>query len=114
MPGRGLLSASGGGRRKAHLTLAAALASVYSDRVIGGDDAMKWLTAILVLLLFGLAAFPAAIDTVGAWVTHRSEHVQAIDYLPREIDEMSASRRRPLDRQERDRNPTGTPDENPF
>ena len=66
---------------------------------------MKWLTAILVVLLLGLAAFPATVGTVSAWIVHKSEHVQSIDYLPREINEMSASRRRPAHRFDQMPNP---------
>ena len=54
---------------------------------------MKWLTAILALLLLGLVAFPA-VESVGAWLAHRPESVQSINYLSREIHELSASRRR--------------------
>ena len=55
---------------------------------------MRWLTAILALLLLGLAAFPATVETVSAWMTRRSDSVQSINYLSREIHELSASRRR--------------------
>src|SRR5262249_12177950 len=58
-----------------------------------GDDLMRWLTAILALLLLGLVAFPA-VESGGAWLAHRSDHVQSINYLPREIHELSASGRR--------------------
>jgi hypothetical protein len=54
---------------------------------------MKWLTAILALLLLGLVAFPA-LESVGAWLSHRSDSVQSINYISREIHELSASRRR--------------------
>jgi hypothetical protein len=70
---------------------------------------MRWLTAILVALLLGLAAFPAAVTAVGGWVAHRSEHVRSIDYLPREINEISASRRRG-ERPAPDHKPGDTPD----
>ena len=51
---------------------------------------MKWLTAILVALLVGLAACPAA---VGGWLGHRAESIHAISYVPGMVDELSASRR---------------------
>lgn len=57
-----------------------------------GDDPMRWLTAILALLLLGLVAFPA-VESVGAWLAPRSDSVQSINYLSREIHEWSASRR---------------------
>jgi hypothetical protein len=58
-----------------------------------GDEPMKWLTAILALLLLGLAAFPA-IESASAWLAHRSDSVESINYISREIHELSASRRR--------------------
>ena len=58
-----------------------------------GDEAMKWLTAMLALLLLGLVAFPA-IESAGAWLAHRSDSVESINYISREIHELSASRRR--------------------
>jgi hypothetical protein len=61
---------------------------------------MRWLTAILVLLLLGLAAFPATVESVNAWLAHRSEGVQSINYLSRDIHELSASRRHGGDRHE--------------
>jgi hypothetical protein len=57
-----------------------------------GDDPMKWLTAILALLLLGLVAYPA-VERVSAWRAPRSDNVQSINYLSREIHELSASRR---------------------
>jgi hypothetical protein len=54
---------------------------------------MRWLTAILALLLLGLAAFPA-VESASAWLAHRSDSVQSINYISREIHELSASRRR--------------------
>jgi hypothetical protein len=57
-----------------------------------GDDPMRWLTAILALLLLGLVAFPT-VAGVRAWLAPRSESVQSINYLSREIHELSASRR---------------------
>jgi hypothetical protein len=57
-----------------------------------GDDPMKWLTAILALLLLGLVAFPAG-ERVSAWLAPHPDHVQSINYLSREIHELSASRR---------------------
>jgi hypothetical protein len=56
-----------------------------------GDDTMRWLTAILALLLLGLVAFPA-VERVGAWLAPH-DSVQSINYLSREIHELSASRR---------------------
>ena len=55
---------------------------------------MKWLTAVLVLLLLALAALPAAFETVGGWIAHRSASVEPIDYIPGGMHELSASRRR--------------------
>jgi hypothetical protein len=55
---------------------------------------MKWLTAVLVLLLLALAALPSAFETVGGWIAHRSAAVEPIDYIPGGIHELSASRRR--------------------
>jgi hypothetical protein len=52
---------------------------------------MRWLTAILALLLLGLAAFPATVESVSAWITHRADSVQSINYPRR--SELSASRR---------------------
>jgi hypothetical protein len=54
---------------------------------------MKWWTAVFILLLM-LAAIPAAIDAASGWMARRHTSVQAIDYLARDIDELSASRRR--------------------
>jgi hypothetical protein len=62
---------------------------------------MRWLTAILALLLLGLAAFPA-VERAGAWLAHRSDSVQSIDYISRDIHELSASRRRAARRHEMD------------
>jgi len=55
---------------------------------------MKWLTAVFILLLLTLASIPVAIDAASGWMAHRHPSVQAIDYLSRDIDELSASRRR--------------------
>jgi hypothetical protein len=55
---------------------------------------MKWLTAVFILLLLMLAAIPAAIDAANGWMARRHTSVQAIDYLARDIDDLSASRRR--------------------
>ena len=49
---------------------------------------MRWLTAILALLLLGLGAFPA-IESASAWLAHRSDNVQSINYISREIHELS-------------------------
>ena len=54
---------------------------------------MRWLSAILALLLLGLLAFPA-VESAGAWLAHRAETVQSINYIYRDIHELSASRRR--------------------
>ena len=54
---------------------------------------MKWLTAVFILLLLLLAAAPAVIDAATDWIVHRRASVQTIDYLSRDIDELSASRR---------------------
>ncbi len=54
---------------------------------------MRWLTAVLALLLLALAAFPA-VQSAAAWRAHRPDSVQSINYLSREIHEFSASRRR--------------------
>jgi len=53
---------------------------------------MRWLTAILALLLLGLATFPA-IESASAWLARRSDSVESINYLSRDIHELSASRR---------------------
>ena len=55
---------------------------------------MKWLTAVFILLLLMLAAIPAGIDAANGWMARRHTSVQAIDYLARDIDDLSASRRR--------------------
>jgi hypothetical protein len=60
---------------------------------------MKWLTAILALLLLGLVGFPA-VESVGDWLAHRSDNVQSINYISREIHELSAARRRGVHRHE--------------
>jgi hypothetical protein len=52
---------------------------------------MKW---VFILLLLMLAAIPAAIDAANGWMARRHTSVQAIDYLARDIDDLSASRRR--------------------
>ena len=64
-----------------------------------GDEPMRWLTAILALLLLGLVAFPA-VESAGAWLAHRSDSVESINYISREIHELSASRRRAAQRRE--------------
>ena len=56
-----------------------------------GDDTMRWLAAIVALLALGLAAFPA-VESVSAWLAPH-DSVQSINYLSREIHELSASRR---------------------
>lgn len=66
---------------------------------------MRWLAAILALLLLGLAAFPATVETMSAWLTRRSDSVQSINYLSREIHELSASRRRATHRHDLERVP---------
>ena len=71
------------------------------DRRSRGDGPMKWLTAILALLVLGLVAFPA-VQSASAWLAHRSESVQSINYISREIHEWSASRRRAAHRREPD------------
>ena len=71
---------------------------------------MRWLTAILVLLLFGLAAIPTTVGTVGAWMAHRTDGVQPISYISREIHELSAARRRAGHRRGGDRHR----DDKPF
>jgi hypothetical protein len=57
-----------------------------------GDDPMRWLTAILALLLLALVAYPA-VERASAWLAPHSDNVQSINYLSREIHELSASRR---------------------
>ena len=52
---------------------------------------MRWLTALLALLLLGLVAFP--VERVSAWLTPHADTVHSINYLSREIHELSASRR---------------------
>jgi hypothetical protein len=54
---------------------------------------MKWLTAILALLVLGLGLFPV-IEGASAWLAHRSDQVQSINYISRDIHEFSATRRR--------------------
>ncbi len=54
---------------------------------------MRWLTAILALLLLGLVAFPA-VESARAWLAQRPDGVQSIKYISRDIHELSASRRR--------------------
>jgi len=53
---------------------------------------MRWLTAIFVLLILALAALPTAIDAVGGWIDHRSASVESINYIARDVNELSASR----------------------
>ena len=65
---------------------------------------MKWLTAILALLVLGLVSFPA-VQSVSARLAHSSESVQSINYISREIHEWSASRRRATHRREPDDTP---------
>ncbi len=60
---------------------------------------MRWLTAILGLLLLALVTFPA-VESVGAWLARGSDTVQSINYLSRDIHELSASRRRAGHRRE--------------
>ena len=62
---------------------------------------MRWLTAILALLLLGLMAFPG-VGSVRGWFAHRPDSVQSINYLSREIHELSASRRRAAHRHDLD------------
>jgi hypothetical protein len=70
---------------------------------------MRWLTAILLLLLFGLAAIPATVGTVGAWMARRADGVQRISYISREIHELSAARRRAGHRHDPDRHGDAKP-----
>ncbi len=74
--------------------LAAEAAGGYNLNANRGDDVMKWLTAVFILLLLALAAVPAAFDAASRWISHRGASVQAIDYLSRDVNELSASRRR--------------------
>jgi hypothetical protein len=69
-----------------------------------GDEPMKWLTAILALLVLGLVAFPA-VQSASAWLAHRSETVESINYISRGVHEWSASRRRATHRREPDASP---------
>jgi hypothetical protein len=71
---------------------------------------MRWLTAILLLLLFGLAAIPATVGTVSAWMARRADGVQPISYISRDIHELSAARRRAGRRHDPDRHR----DDKPF
>ena len=57
-----------------------------------GDDPMRWLTAILALLLLGLVAFPA-VESVGAWLAPHSYNVPIDQLSLAWIHELSASRR---------------------
>jgi len=65
---------------------------------------MKWLTAILALLLLGLVAFPA-VESVSAWLVRRTDNVESINYISREIHELSAARRRGTRHREPDNRP---------
>lgn len=60
---------------------------------------MRWLAAILALLLLGLVAFPM-VESLAVRLGHRSDTVQSINYLSREIHELSASRRRSTHRRD--------------
>jgi hypothetical protein len=62
---------------------------------------MRWLTAILALLLLGLVAFPA-VESMSAWLARRSDNVESINYISREIHELSAARRRDARHHERE------------
>jgi hypothetical protein len=55
---------------------------------------MKWLTAIFVALLLGVAVLPRAFDATSAWIAQRHASVKSIDYIPRGSYDFSASRRR--------------------
>jgi hypothetical protein len=66
---------------------------------------MRWLTFILVVLLVGLAALPAAVGSVAGWLAHRAEKIESISYVPLPFDEFSASRRHRQDRQPGDQPP---------
>jgi hypothetical protein len=70
---------------------------------------MRWLAAILALLLLGLVALPAKVETISALFAHRSDNVQSINYLSREIHELSASRRRAAHRRDVDVAPAEQP-----
>ena len=62
---------------------------------------MRLLTAILALLLLGLVGFPA-VESASAWLAHRSDNVQSINYISHDIHELSAARRRGAHRRERE------------
>jgi hypothetical protein len=66
---------------------------------------MRWLTAILALLLLGLVALPTTVEAISALFAHRSDNTQSINYLSREIHELSASRRRATQRRDLDAAP---------
>jgi hypothetical protein len=60
----------------------------------GATIVMKWLTAVFIVLLLALAAIPTAINVASGWIAHRRASVESIDYLSRDVHELSASRRR--------------------
>jgi hypothetical protein len=54
--------------------------------------ATKWLIVAAALLLLALAGLPVAVHEWDGWV--RPHSIEAIHYIPRDMDELSASRRR--------------------
>lgn len=68
-------------------------ANRHRRQPVGAKMAMiKWLMAAGAVMLLALAAFPVAVDAWNGWI--RPAHVQSIQYLPRDINDLSASRRR--------------------
>jgi hypothetical protein len=70
---------------------------------------MRWLTALLALLLVALVALPTTVDALSAMFARPSGNVQSINYLSREIHEWSASRRRAVHRRGREVAPAELP-----
>ncbi len=52
----------------------------------------KWLIAAAALLLLTLAGLPVAVHGWHGWTGHAN--IEEIHYVPRDVDETSASRRR--------------------
>jgi hypothetical protein len=64
---------------------------------------MKWLAIGLVVFVAALAAFPVTVGAVGALIGHRAENAQSINYISRDLHEMSAGRHRAWYRRRLDR-----------
>jgi len=63
---------------------------------------MKWLAIGLVVLVVALAAFPVTVGAVGA-LMGRHENAQSINYISRQIHQMTAARHRAWVRRKLDR-----------